>query len=75
MAPLVPDIDYLQQSSNGMYRTIQHTVAIYDAGRWRRFHFFIFQDRQKPLPKPSSIFESWDKIISDQSSIVESFKQ
>jgi len=80
MTALVPDIDSLQQSSNGMYR-IQHVASTSYAtgmpedGKRKKFHFFYFQDEQKHSSKHPSTIESTDKILGPQNSIVESFKQ
>ena len=73
MAGLVPDIDSLKHSRNGMYR-IQHHYAVPD-GKTKKIHFFYFQDKQKPPPKHPSINDSWDKILFCQRSILQSFKQ
>jgi hypothetical protein len=73
MAELVPDIDSLKHSRNGMYR-IQHHYAVPD-GKTKKIHFFYFQDKQKSPPKHPSINESWDKILFCQRSILQSFKQ
>ena len=62
-----------------MYR-IQHVATSYSTGmpedgKRKKFHFFSFQDEQKPPSKHPSTIESTDKILGPQNSIVESFKQ
>jgi hypothetical protein len=73
MTSLVPDIDSLKQSSNGVYH-IQHSYVVHNDKK-KRIHFFYFQNEEKAPPRHPSIDESWDKIIGHQSSILQSLKQ
>jgi hypothetical protein len=73
MTALVPGIDSLQQSSNGVYH-IQHSYVVHH-GKKKRIHFFYFQDEEKAPLRHPSINKSWDKILGHQSSILQSHKQ